>query len=223
MPTAAPNLMYRLFMKGLAGGILVLAVSAWMWLTAATWCVLCARNGLDPFTSASDVEIPMISLAPSLAVAAVLILSALRVRRKAQGLKWSDLKRAGPGYVAWCRIRNRFLWITVVEWLLIALIVLFGVRFHRPDLIWPGVSLVVSAHFMPLAKVFKLPLYHATALSGSLVSLIGLVLPASSITTAYRLLIVSLGVGATMAITAGYAALRSDQLVAVWDIGVPRP
>lgn len=40
--------------------------------------------------------------------------------------------------------------------------------------------------------------------------------------TAYRLLILSLGVGATMAITGGYVALRAERLAGIWeDIKVP--
>jgi hypothetical protein len=218
MATPVHSLTYRGFMKSLAGGMVVLAISAWLWLMAATWCAVCAQQGIDPFTPASNVDIPATWLLPSLAVAMPLILSAIRIRRRAHGFKWSDLYQAGTEYASrGRRIRVRFLQIALTEWLLIAMAVLLGLHFHRIDLVWPGVSLIVSAHFAPLAHLFRLKPYYATALAGSLVSLAGLVIPSSSITTAHRLLVVSLGVGATMALTGGYFSVRAEELARDWE------
>jgi hypothetical protein len=54
-------------------------------------------------------------------------------------------------------------------------------HFHRKDLIPQWIDVVVGIHFLPLGKLFKLPLYYVTALAILLSSLGSLLIPPSSL------------------------------------------
>jgi hypothetical protein len=57
-------------------------------------------------------------------------------------------------------------------------------HFQRTDLIPQWIDVVVGIHFFPLGKLFKLPLYYATASAILLSSLGSLVIPPSSLRSA---------------------------------------
>jgi hypothetical protein len=57
-------------------------------------------------------------------------------------------------------------------------------HFHRQDLVPQWIDVVVGVHFLPLGKLFKLPLYYATALAILLSSLGSLLIPPGSLRSA---------------------------------------
>lgn len=100
------------------------------------------------------------------------------------------------------RYRRRYaIGFNVIVAVEVAAIILGGpmlAHFHRSDLYSQWVDLVVGIHFLPLGKLFKLPLYYATGLAISLFALGSLLLPPGSL----RLAINAGGTGLTLWITA---------------------
>lgn len=75
----------------------------------------------------------------------------------------------------------RFVLIVAIE---VAAIFLGGPilgHFPRKDLVPQWIDVVVGVHFLPLGKLFKVPLYYATALAILLSSLGSLLIPPSSL------------------------------------------
>lgn len=71
-------------------------------------------------------------------------------------------------------------------------------HFHRPDLYPQWVDLVVGIHFLPLGKLFKLPLYYVTGFAISLLALGSLLFPPGPL----RLVVSATGMGLTLWATA---------------------
>ena len=83
----------------------------------------------------------------------------------------------------------------------VAAIILGGpilAHFHREDLYPQWVDLVVGIHFIPLGKLFQLPLYYATGAAISLFALGSLLFPPSYLRPAVN----AAGTGLTLWITA---------------------
>lgn len=83
----------------------------------------------------------------------------------------------------------------------VAAIILGGpmlAHFHRQDLYPQWVNLVVGIHFLPLGKLFKMPLYYAAGLAISLFALGSLLFSPSSL----RLAVNAAGTGLTLWTTA---------------------
>lgn len=110
------------------------------------------------------------------------------------------------------RLRRRFLQIALAEWTGVVAAILLGIFFHRPDLIWPGASLIVCLHFAPLASLFRVRPYYFLAAAGSVFCVIAPFTPAASMNTAHRLLLVGAGVGSAMWMTAAYNVLAAHRL-----------
>src|SRR5262249_193702 len=130
-----------------------------------------------------------------LAVTAALVFAGISVRRKAAGFRYRDLK-LGSGEQ---RRRNKrrnivFSGIVAAEWALVGVAWLLSFHLGRGDLFPPILTLIVGLHFFPLARLFRLPIYHATAAVGTGLSLAGLVFP---LTAESRLIFVS-GFGVTL-------------------------
>jgi hypothetical protein len=210
--------MYRQFMRGLSSGIFVLAILGALCLFFATWCALCVRSGKNPLADAGDIDFPLVWLLLNLAVAAALAYGGARVRRKAAGFQWGELRSASKKHREdSSRLRTRFLWTVAAEWVVITMAVLLALRAGRPDLIWPGVALGISLHFAPLAYLFRLRPYYFTAAGGSLASIFSLAAPPALLPPAERLLLASLGLGAATWITAAYLILNAEGLARSWD------
>lgn len=83
------------------------------------------------------------------------------------------------------RYRKRYtIGFNVIVAVEVAAIILGGpvlAHFHRQDLYPQWVDLVVGIHFLPLGKLFKLPLYYATGLAISLFALGSLLFPPGSL------------------------------------------
>jgi hypothetical protein len=57
----------------------------------------------------------------------------------------------------------------------LAVVVLKVLRY--PDYILSGIAFIVGAHFIPLAALFKAPVYYATGIIGCLIGLAGFLVP----------------------------------------------
>lgn len=210
--TAPGQNQWRYVLNGFANGILILAVCAASWLMGAVYSAVCAQAGLDPL-GATDVDLPASWLLLNLLLAGVLIAGSVKVRRLSRRFKTLEPSSPGAEQRQYRRlIRRRFVQIALAEWILVAAVILLGIHFHRRDLIWPGVSLVICLHFAPLASLFRLQSYHVLAIAGSLFSSVALVVPRASMNTAYRLFLVSAGVGAAMWVTAAYNIVLAHRL-----------
>jgi hypothetical protein len=214
IPVTAPTLDYRRsILNGFSLGILILAVCALIWLSGAIYCAVCARAGLDPLGDANRVDIPAVWLMLNLTLAAALILGSIKVRRLSRLFQANESSQANPPLKEYRRrLTRRFLQIAVSEWIGVVVAVRLGIFFHRPDLIWPGVSLIVCLHFAPLGSLFRVRPYYFLAAAGSAFCLIALLTPAASMNTAHRLLLVGTGVGSAMWITAACNILAAHRL-----------
>lgn len=98
-------------------------------------------------------EVPLVLFLGVLAAATLLLLCAVAVRRSAPGVTeapWSPPVRRG-------------FWLAFgAEAAAIVVIVAIALLLHSPGWIPPLVALAVGLHFLPLAWVFRRPLYYAT-------------------------------------------------------------
>jgi len=115
-----------------------------------------------------------------IASGATIVGAAIRLRRRS-GFKYSDLRQgdARQQTETWKMVRA-WVWINMAQTVAVGLGVLLCVQTKRFDLIGPVIGLVVSLHFAPLGRVFHVRPYYVTALVGSGVSLVALLLPTGS-------------------------------------------
>jgi hypothetical protein len=133
---------------------------------------------------------------------------AVRLRRKAGGFRFSDLKQGGEAQRRETRrILVGFRWTTLGETLLVGSACGICNLLGRQDLIWPAVGAAVSLHFVPMGYLFRLRLYYATAALGCVVSLLAMLqgTPAS-------MQVVGVGMGGVLWATAAFAILGADVL-----------
>ena len=181
-----------------------------MTLATAYWFGLAAASGSSawmlPIAVLIGVSLP------------ALLFGAIRVRRKAGGFGIADLKRAeGTHREEIRRIRAGFRWTTLAQTAMVSTAVGLAMHYQRQDLVWPGIALAVSLHFIPLGWLFHMRAYYVTALGGSAISLGALLAPAALLDAPARAVYLGLGMGASVSITAVYAVLRADRLVTMWD------
>ena len=100
------------------------------------------------------------------------------------------------------------IWTTIAEAVLCALAAWMCAKAGAEDLFGPAIGLVVSLHFVPLAKIFHVRTYYATAVLGTIVSLVGFV--------ALRTVPGTVAFGASMAAvmwgSAAYLLLHADRI-----------
>lgn len=191
----------RQFFWGLSNGIVVLAMAAAIWF------------GIAAAFAPRVWAIPVAVLGGASAVA--LLFGAARVRRKAAGFGFADLERAeGSRRDEIRKIRVGFLWTTVAETLAATIAAGLAMYCRRPDLLWPAIGLVVSLHFIPLAWIFHVRAYYATAVAGSAICLAALLTPAAVLGAGPRTVCLGLAMGMCVSATGGFAALRADRMVA---------
>jgi len=62
----------------------------------------------------------------------------------------------------WASLAPAYWSIVAIEWLLSAVAVNWLVHIHRYSLIPQVLGVIIGIHFLPLAKLFKMPIYYAT-------------------------------------------------------------
>jgi hypothetical protein len=189
-------------MWGLSNGIFVGALAGAFWFSMAAWSA-----GWLP----AELPIPI--------VAAVLAYGAVRVRREATGFRLRELKTAADTEQARARrIQIGFRWLSLLEGGLVGLSFFLCSHFHREDLMWPGMALAVSLHFLALGYLLHMRPYYATAVSGSLVAVVSLVIPHAALSPEMRTALACTGMGAAIWITTAYNLLRADRLAGMWIV-----
>lgn len=180
-------------MWGLSNGVIVLALSAAFWMGLAAW----ALGG----------GVLLIATAPVLLLSGLLIWRGIRLRRLAGGFSRASLRGAPKGSPT-RRIILAFQAVTATQTLSIVLVGFFCSTLHRSDLIWPLIGLVVSVHFVPLGRLFRVRPYYALGVLGTTVvvtSLLGLEGSARSVA-------VGLGLGLLTIGCAAYLVANADRL-----------
>jgi hypothetical protein len=182
------------FLWGLSNGVTVLAIAGGFWL----------GFGLgQPAWAAGFVPWLLVTLGMFIGPA-LIIRSALRLRRRS-GFRRSDLRRSDPETQ---RILRGFRTVGLLQTVIVGAAVWLCVHFRREDLIWPAIGVGVSVHFAPLAKLFAVPEYYATAGLGALVSIVALVAPLGS----SRLVVLGAGMSAVMWGSAIYLLQSADAI-----------
>ena len=152
----------RQFLWGLSNGVTVFAIAGAFWL------------GLGIGTVATKVGwlVCALSTALQVGVCAALLWAAVRLRRKS-GFRASELRqRDGRRTPETERVLTGLRWTIAGQTALIGVAVWACVHAEVEQMIWPAIALVVSLHLVPLARIFHVRAYHATAAAGSIVSLV---------------------------------------------------
>jgi hypothetical protein len=191
----------RQFLWGLSGGVSAFAVAGAFWFGLGASRIFTGTTPWQGWALATGLQ----------AGACVgLLWIAFRLRRRA-GFRRSELRQGGEAERAEARwIRTRFAWTVVGQALLIALAVWWCVHANAEEWIWPCISLVVSLHLAPLARMFHVREYYFTALGGGIVSILAFArLPGSD---AVPILGVEMAV--VMWLSAAYVAWKADRIAA---------
>jgi hypothetical protein len=218
MDTQVSDAKRRQFFWGLSTGIVILGVAGAFWVMLAATSACADWGPADRLPGAvrgeSLAKWSAVVALPALAIA----IGGLGVRRKAAGFSRLDLRR--PELIDGARaIQRRFRWVSLVQFAGCGLSAWLGTRFHREDLIWPGIGLVVSLHFAPFGFMFRMRPYLVAAVAGTVVAILALLLPVSVLRPAARFAFIGIGVGAVVWITAVYAILHADRLAETWASG----
>ncbi len=188
----------RQFSWGLAKGIMVLAIAGIFWFGMA----------LGPYASEAGWLLYTVTTVIAYGSCGAIIWAAFRFRRKF-GFKRSELKQSNDIQ----RMINRkimiaFRWIGIVQTFLVILSVSFCLIFSHRELIWPLIGLIVSVHFIPLARVFHVRPYYFIGITGSVLSLLAI----SGFFGFSSLMNFGIAMGAIMWLSAVYILLRADRI-----------
>ena len=207
-------------MWGLSNGIFMLGIAGIVWLMLAAWSADWALTGTHYPLDSPWLHGPFLPWGGALtgAIAMMVFAGAIRVRRKSMGYGLADIRNSeGSERKRLREIRLAFLCLGVVQGLLCWLCVWLGIHFDRLDLIWPGIGLVVSLHFLPLARLYRVRPYYLTAAAGCAVSLVAILVPEASLLPSLRLVVLGAGMGGSLWITAAYLIRNADTAVGVWE------
>ena len=188
----------RQFLRGLSGGVSVLALAGFFWLGVGLG-VPAANAGWLVFG---------ISTAFQFGACLGLLIFAARLRRRS-GFKPSELRNGDADQRNEIRrIRAGFLWTTLGETLLIGMGVWWCVRASRQQLMWPWMSLIVSLHLVPLARLFNVRVYYVTGLAGSIISLVAII----GLRIPHNLAYLGGSMAAIMWLSAAYLVWNADDI-----------
>lgn len=107
------------------------------------------------------LSFPLLSHATAYRVSAVAILIVELLFLFWQWVRWSTLTSISAGYDS--RLRRTYNRIVLVEIIGILLVIILCRILGQPSASGSGVAIVVGLHFIPLATVFKVPMYRLTA------------------------------------------------------------
>jgi hypothetical protein len=74
----------------------------------------------------------------------------------------SHLPASPAGPSLWPTVRVQYWSLVAIEWTLCAIASFQLAHMHRPDLIPQVLGVIIGLHFLPLGKIFRMPLYFAT-------------------------------------------------------------
>ncbi len=81
----------------------------------------------------------------------------------------------------WAKISKTYWSIVAVEWISCSVAVNLLYRIGRPDLTPQAIGVIVGLHFLPLAKIFRVPVYYWTGAAMTLGVLAALAIPAGDV------------------------------------------
>lgn len=81
----------------------------------------------------------------------------------------------------WAEISKTYWTIVAVEWISCGVAVNVLYRVGHPDLTPQAIGVIVGLHFLPLAKIFRAPIYYWTGAAMTLGVLAALVIPAGDV------------------------------------------
>ena len=180
------------FLSGLSRGLIVLTVAALFWVALAAW-------GLGG-------SLWTLALAPLLAAAGAAGVGAWRLTTKARTLRTADVDLANSA-----SIRRLTIWFRVISTLQTVLIILAGLLcqwLERPDLLWPLIGLVVSLHFIPLGRLFRVRPYYATGIAGTIVAAVAIF----EFSGPDKLVVAGVGLSIVMVGTSAYVLVNAERL-----------
>jgi hypothetical protein len=181
------------FMWGLSNGVVVLAVSAGFWMGLAAWTL--------------GASVLLIAVAPILLLSGLLIWRGIRIRRQAPGFSRASLRDAPKGSSI-RRIGIAFNVVGTVQTVSIGLVGFICWKLHRLDLVWPLIGLVISLHFLPLGRIFRLRPYYFIGVLGTAIALISLL----GFEGGARTVAVGLGLGLVIGGCAVYLVAKAGAL-----------
>lgn len=151
-----------------------------------------------------------------------LIWASRPIRRRTGGYNRSDLRLGSEEQrIANRKTSARFRWVVMGEWSGIGLAAFATYHFGRGDLFPPAMSLVIALHFFPLAALFRLTIYRATASASSIICITALLLSSTLLGPDSRLVLTGVGFGAVMWATAAYCVVYSERLAAASQNEMP--
>ena len=189
------------FIWGLSNGTVFLAVAAAFWLGLAA--------------SAFGGGFLLVSLVPILIGSGSLVIWSRRLRRKARGFGRQALLNAPKG----SSIRGigaRFQIVSITQGCLVSLTGFLCWVFHRLDLVWPLIGLVVAIHFLPLGWIFRVRAYYGLALVEAAIAIAAI----WGFTGVARLVALGLGLGLVSLASASYLLMNGERLA---DQAADRP
>jgi len=194
---------YPQFIWGLSNGVTVLVFAGLFWF------------GLGGAFSSNRAFFPWPAIFIIVAFSGLLF-AAAQLRRKARGFGIAELRHATDQQRAeTANIVRGFRLTNVGQAILIGMSFYLCSRFGRMELAWPFVGLIVSLHFLPLARIFRVRTYYLTAVMGSLVSLFAI-----GGFSGHRLMVVGLGMGVVLWASASYLVWTAER-AARYALGHP--
>jgi hypothetical protein len=119
--------------------------------------------------------------APALLALIVLLAAALVVWPLTRLVSFRHLPYSSAAGQSWASVSKAYWTLVAVEWLACAVAVNWLLHIHRYDL-WPQlIGVIVGLHFVPLAKIFKAPVYNWTGAVMTLGALASLAIPAGHV------------------------------------------
>lgn len=186
---------YRQFIWGLSNGVMALAISGAFWFGMAAW------------PAKLSVFLALLLLIGTCFT--VIIAASVRLRRKSEGFKLSELKHADENLRRQTRkIVLGFRWVSGVQVVLIWFSMSLCYYYRHAELVWPFIALVVSLHFVPLAWLFRVRAYYVTGIAGAGVSLAVIM----GLGGSGRLVILGLGMGMVVWMSACYLVWNADDI-----------
>ena len=184
---------------GLSGGASVLAIGGFFWF-GVSFGVVATKWGWWLWG---------LSTALQLGVTGSIFWAAVQLRRRS-GFAPGDVGRDNLRQKATQKILRQFGWVALAQTILIGAAVWWCVRNGAKDMIWPSIGLIVSLHFVPLARFFHVRAYYITALAGTGISFCGFV----GLTDIRRLLYFGGAMAATMWLSGWYIVRKADEITA---------